>query len=243
MAICVKKIFICLLFLAISSVLSAKNSFSVINADGEDIAFREILIEKSMQGEVFNCTVTMDNLQSALQKLAEKKCDIITFKGKLPNSVKLPENIEYKHFASTPIIIAVHNSNPLTKLKISELRKIWNDDCNNWGYFNPKNFFSIHRFGMPLNDGNFIYLRNFLQLKENSQHFPLDSSQQILTMVSANPNAIGIAVMSENLNLKGVKLIQLTDENNRNIPFVIPHNIMFRKNDKSKIDNFIKIKK
>lgn len=243
MATCVKKIFFCAFLAAITSALSASNNFNVINADGADLAFRKILIDKSIRNDIFNCTVTQDNFKSAMQKLADNKCDMVIVKGDLNRQEKLPQSLAFKQFAVTSFIIIVHKDNPLKKLKISELRKIWNGDYNNWGYFNPENFFSIHRFGMPLDDSAFLYLKKYLQLKENVQHFPLDSASQIITMVRSNPNAIGIAVMSAELNFNGIKLIQLTDDNGKNIPFNMPHNVIFRKNDREKIEKFLKTDK
>ena len=77
------------------------------------------------------------------------------------------------------------------------MRKIWNDDYSSWSTFDPKNIFSIHRYGMRLDDGSFLYLKDFLQLKQDTSHFPLETSQQIITMTAANPNAISIFVFEK----------------------------------------------
>lgn len=234
-----------LLCLAIFCSICAGESFSlpkIIKADGIDLAFREFLIEKSLNEADFKCEITQDTFENALKKLNSKQCDMILVK-KTPQELSLAENLSCKVFAATPILIFVNTSNKISKLKISDLRQIWNNDINQWSFFNRSNIFSIHRFAMPYDDSAYAFLKRTLPLRDKAQHFPLNDSAQIIKMVSGNPNAIGICTFEKNLNLENINLIQLTDENGKNINLKIPHTLIFRSADKNKVENFLKVKK
>jgi ABC-type phosphate transport system substrate-binding protein len=146
-------------------------------------------------------------------------------------------------YASTPIFAAVNKHNPLKKISISDLQKIWNEDYSTWSVFNEKNIFSIHRFGMRRDDGSFFYLKNFLNLKQTANHFPLETSQQIITMTAANPNAISIFTYEKELDVSTVKLLQLTDDNGKNLNLNMPHTAVFLKTNQQKIKKFLKVPK
>ena len=106
-----------------------------------------------------------------------------------------------------------------------------------------RHIFSIHRYGMRLDDGSFLYLKDFLQLKQDTSHFPLETSQQIITMTAANPNAISIFVFEKDSDFSAINLLQITDNNGRNIKLQIPHTAVFLKKNQQKIQNFLKVKK
>lgn len=242
MAICVKKLLAFVLFAVLFCPLGAKEIFAspqIINADGTDLLFREILLEKSLNTANFKCTVTHDNLPGALKKLQNKQCDMILVK-RFPASLKLDKNLDCKVFAETPILVFVNKSSKVKKLKISDLRQIWNGSINQWDFFDRSNIFSIHRFAMPYNDSVFDFIKRSLQLRDGSSHFPLNTTQQIISMVNGNPNAIGLGTFEKDLDFKSVKLVQITDENGKNIKFNMPHTVIFRKTDKNKVENFLK---
>lgn len=242
MAICVKNFLLWLLFFSLFCPLWAKESFSapgIISTDGTDLVFRELLIEKSLNTSSLNCTVTQDNFENAVKKLKNNQCDMVLVK-KSPENINISNDLTCKVFAQTPILVFVHASNKVSKLKISDLRQILNGDINQWSFFDRNNIFSIHRFGMPHDDSSFIYLKRRLNLREKIQHLPLNSTQEIITIVRANPNSIGTGVLEKDLNLKGIKLLQITDDNGRNINFSMPHTVIFRKQDKNKVENFLK---
>ena len=243
MATCVKifTILACCIFFCTAK--AEKKTFNVINTSGPDIPFREILLEKSLGKDIFSCTVTHDTFDNALKKLTLGTADIILVK-KSPQELKINnEQIIAYQYSSTPILAAVNKRNTLKKISISDLRKIWNDDYSSWSTFDPKNIFSIHRYGMRLDDGNFLYLKDFLQLKQDTSHFPLETSQQIITMTAANPNAISIFVFEKDSDFSAINLLQITDNGGRNIKLQIPHTAVFLKKNQQKIQNFLKVKK
>lgn len=244
MATCVKNLLL-LFFIILSGTLSAGESFSalkVIKSEGPDLAFRELLIAKTMSSSKFKCTVTQESYKNAVKKLLSEQCDMILVKM-LPQELQLEQGLACKVFAYTPILVIVNKSLNIRKMKISDLRQIWNGDINQWSFFNTNNIFSIHRFAMPFDDSTFKYLQRKLPLRDKVQHFPLSTPQQTISMTGANPNAIGICVFEENLQLKNVNLVQLTDENGKNININMPHTVIFRIKDKNKVENFFKVKK
>ena len=242
MAICVKKVLLTLLICSLCYLLTAAERFSapaIINADGSDLVFRAILIEKSLNDSSFKCTVTQDTFDNAVKKLEANQCDMVLVK-KSPELLTLSANLDTRVFAVTPILIFVNSANKVNKLTISDLRQIWNGDIAQWSFFDRSNIFSIHRFAMPSDDSTFKYLQHRLSLRDKAQHFPLDTTQQTITIVGANPNAIGIGAFEKGLTLKNVKLIQMVDENGSNINFNMPHTVIFRRQDKNKVENFLK---
>lgn len=244
MVICIKNLLL-LLLMTVFGVLSAADSFTeprIINADGNDLVFRELLIEKSMTADDFKCVVTQDSFDNALKKLKSDQCDMILVKS-IPESLAAEKDISSKVFATTPILVFVNRSNKISKMKLSDLRQIWNGDINQWNFFNKSNIFSIHRFAMPFDDSTFLFIKRTLPLKENTQHFPLDTAAQIIRMVSANPNAIGMCVFEKDLNFENINLIRMTDEKGRNVDFNMRHTVIFRSKDKNKVENFLKVKK
>lgn len=244
MATCVK-IFtfvavVCCIFF--STAKADEKQFTVINTAGPDIPFREILIEKSMEKDAFSCTITQDTFENALKKLSLGTADIVLVK-KSPDELKLDDKMTAYQYSATPIFAAVNKRNPLKKISISDLQKIWNNDYSTWSVFDEKNIFSIHRFGMRHDDGSFLYLKDFLRLRQDAIHFPLETSQQIITMTAANPNAISIFAYEKELDFSKVNLLQLTDDNGKNLNLNMPHTAVFLKINQQKIKNFLKVPK
>lgn len=243
MAISVKILLTLACCFLLSLTSAEEKTFTVINAGGPDVPFREILIERSMQKDAFSCTVTQENFESALKKLADGKADFILVK-KAPDELKtLPADMTVYRYAVTPVLTAVNLRSKLEKISVSDLQKIWNNDYSSWSVFDEKNVFSIHRFGMRLDDASFRFVKNFLSLHDNATHFPLETSQQIITMTAANPNAISIFVFEKDLDFSKVKLLQLTDDSGKNINMNMSHSAIFLKKNQQKIINFLKVKK
>lgn len=242
MVTCVKIISILLAVLStISFPAVHAKTFNIINTDSADLAFREILIEKSIRNERFSCTVTQDSFDNAIKKLSAGQADMVLAKKDCRQLKKnLPETLECKTFAHTRLIVFVNSGNKLESLTIAEFKKIWNGEIAAWRVFDSSNIFSIHRYGMRLDDSVFNFIKQDLQLKPTAAHFPLDTTQQIITMVRANPNAIGIGIMDKELDLKGVKLLRLTDNNGKNINWEMPHSAIFRRNDRKIAEVFLK---
>ncbi len=228
---------------AVCTLVQAADDWRIINTDSADLAFRQILIEKSMSEKDFSCTVTGSPFETALASLQKKETDIVLAKNDGSNLKNLPQELCFIEFAKTNFIVFVGKRNPLKKLKVSDFTKIWNGEINTWKPFDPSNIFTIHRFGMKTDDNAFEFLSKILNLRSDSQHFPLDSASQIITMVKNNPNAIGIAVSDSTLDLQGINLVQMTDDNGKNISLEMPHAVIFRKEDKERIKKFLNLKK
>ena len=239
MVMSAKKIWIFLFAVFAFALFGAEKQWNIISADGADIAFRNILIKKSVQGEVLSCSVTQDNVVSALKKLVDGKADIVLVKDFAEKIKDLPDDLECIQFDNTMIMAVVNRANPLNRMKLSDLQHVWNGDFQEWNIFDKNNVFSIHRFGMRLDDSIFQYIRKDWGLKNSYPHFPLDSAQQVVLMVKANPNAVGIIVFEEDIDYDGVKFIQLTDDNNKNIVYRVPHSAIFRKKNRAEVNKFL----
>lgn len=223
-------------FLTISGVYA----YRVTNTDGADLKFREIMIEKSLAEKDFSCTVTQGSLPDALIALREEKTDIVLLKD---GNFKIPADFASVKFGESFFTVFVHSSNPVRKMKLSDLKKIWNEDISSWQTFNKNNVFSLHRFGMRSDDSAFVWFKKYLSLKKNADHFPLENAQYTINMVRGNPNAIGIAVMEKSLDFKGVSIVQLTDDNGKNIHLAMPHIAVCRKSDRAAVAEFLNVRK
>lgn len=239
MVICVK-ILLLTIFLQCFAVSLNADVIKAVDVGGSDLAFRNILINKSLNDTNFSCIVTQKDFAGALKELAAKKCDIVIVRDDGSRIKNIPDSFAAVKFAETGLFVCVNEANPLRKLKISDLAAIWNDEITHWKKFIPSNIFTIHRFGMPLNDGEFVYIKRHLNLKDNAHHFPLDDVKGVINMVAANPNGIGIGTWDKNVDLKRVHLLQLTDDKGKNIKFVMPHYYIVRKNELQKFKNFMK---
>ncbi len=226
------------------SILSGSDKgFAVCNTSGSDIPFREIMFANSIADSDFACTVEKDTFDSALKKLADGKTDMVLVKKTPAELENIASEFAVIQYASTPIIVAVNRKNPLKKISLSDFRKVWNNDYSTWSVFDSKNIFSIHRFGMRHDDSSFLYLTEHLKLRKDAQHFPLESSHQIITMTGANPHAISIFVLEKDLDFNQINMLQLTDDNGKNISLNMPHSVIFRTAERKKIENFLKAKK
>lgn len=223
--------------------MADEHSWRAVNTDSADLAFREILINKALKGEAVSCTVTQDNFENAVKKLQNSEIDIVLAKGEPESFGPIPSDLTCFKFAQTLLLVFVSKNNPVSKIKISDLTKIWNDDYSSWSVFNKNNPYSIHRYGMRLNDSTFAFIKKNLSLKDNAQHFPLDSAQQIITMTAANPHGIGIAAFENDLDFSNIKLIQLTDDSGKNIKWIMSHTVFCRKKSADDVKQFLNIRK
>ena len=236
MAISAKKI----LFLLLISVISASAAeLKVVNTFGADLPFRALLIEKSVSDSALKCIVTNDTFDNAIQKLLANSADMVLLKDDGRLLKKLPENLAYKKFAETRLLVLVNKSNPLNKIKLADFKKVWNGEIDRWSYFNGANIFSIHRFGLLIDSGEFEYVKRTLDLKEKVSHFPLGSSAEIITMTSGNPNALSLAVYENDADFSKVKLLEIIDANGNAVIWKIPHYVIFRKSDRGIVEKFL----
>lgn len=231
------KNFLLILFFAVS-LLNA-SEMRVVNTSGPDMVFRALLIEKSLRGDGLKCVVTQDTFDNAVKKLISAKADIVLVKDDGRLLKNLPQTLERRKFAETRLAVFVNPANPVVKMSFADLKKVWNGDIERWSHFNGANIFSIHRFGMMLDSGEFEYIRRNWDLRAGAEHFPLGSAAQIIAMTAGNPNAIGIAVWEKSIALDRVKLVELLDEKGKSMLLKIPHYVIYRKADRIMVEKFL----
>ena len=243
MGICAKIFTLAVCCILCSILNGSDKGFAVCNTNGSDIPFREIMFANSMADNNFSCTVEKDTFDSALKKLADGRTDMVLVKKTPAELTELAPEFAVIQYASTPIIVAVNSKNPLKKMSLDDFCKVWNNDYSTWNVFDSKNIFTIHRFGMRHDDSGFLYLLEHLKLRKDAQHFPLESSKQIITMTAANPHAISIFIYEKDLDFSKINMLQLTGNDGRNISLNMPHSVIFRAAERKKIENFLKAKK
>jgi len=129
------------------------------------------------------------------------------------------------HVASDGIVLVVHPSNPINKLTIQELSRIYKGEAKNWSEFGGKNQ-KIVALSRDRNSGTHVFfLEKVVKMgnKKCKDEFVCDilmmpSSQTIVEEVISNPAAIGYIGLGY-LNKKQKALAIAKDEKS---PYIVP---------------------
>jgi phosphate transport system substrate-binding protein len=138
-----------------------------------------------------------------IASLINKTCDVATASREMkPKEIELAHKHEAnpKEFtvAYDGVAVIVNKNNPVDKLSIEQLHKIFTGEAKNWKEFGGKDL-GIVTISREVSSGTHIYFKEqVVQLgkKENTDEFSnetllLSSSQAIVEEVAANDSAIG----------------------------------------------------
>ncbi len=138
-----------------------------------------------------------------IASLISKTCDVATASREMkPKEIELAQKrgVFPKEFivAHDGVAVIVNNSNPVGKLTIEDLHRIFTGKATNWKEFGGKDI-PIVTLSREVSSGTHLYFKEeVVQLgkKDNSEEFSsqtllLTSSQAIVEEVAANESAIG----------------------------------------------------
>ncbi len=115
--------------------------------------------------------------------------------------------IEHK-IALDSVVVFTHKSNPINKISIEDLKRIYQSDILTWKDLNPQNpsTTTISRFLLSKTSGTFAFFVDRVMLGDNvsSKIIHIYDPIQMIDLVSQNPNAIGISSLSAVLETDAV---------------------------------------
>ena len=129
------------------------------------------------------------NVAAASREMKQKEIDIANKRGVFPKEIIV---------AYDGVAVIVNNNNPVSKLTITDLHKIYTGEITNWKEFGGKDL-HIVILSREVSSGTYTYFKeHVVQLgkKDSKEEFPADtllltSSQAIVEEVSSNEAAIG----------------------------------------------------
>jgi phosphate transport system substrate-binding protein len=106
-------------------------------------------------------------------------------------------------FATDGISAIVHPENPITKLTIEQLGKIFKGEITNWNQVGGKEG-KISLYGRQSNSGTFVFFREFVVQADYSPHMKaMNGNAQIVEAIKTDKNAVGYVAVGYVVNDKG----------------------------------------
>ena len=106
-------------------------------------------------------------------------------------------------FATDGISAIVHPDNPVKKLTLEQLGKIFKGDITNWKDVGGKDG-KISLYGRQSNSGTFVFFREFVVKADYSPHKKaMNGNAQIVEALKTDKNAIGYVAVGYVVNEKG----------------------------------------
>jgi phosphate transport system substrate-binding protein len=177
--------------------IQVKGSDTIVNA-------AQLVSEKFMEKDpLIMVAVTGGGSGVGIASLISKTCDVATASRDMsPKEIKMAEarGVEPKEIivAYDGVAVIVNANNPVSRLSIDDLHKIYTGQVNNWKEFNGKDE-KMTVLSREVSSGTHIYFKEHvvrLGKKDSTEEFApdvllLSSSQAIVEEVAVNDGAIG----------------------------------------------------
>lgn len=138
-------------------------------------------------------------------------------------------------FATDAISTIVHPSNPVSKLTLPQLGKIFKGEITNWKDLGGPNA-KISLYGRQSNSGTFVFFREFVLKGDYSPHMKaMNGNAQIVEAIKRDVAgigyvAVGYVVNDKEVVMEGIKIVNLAkDENSEYYSPVQMANVMSKR--------------
>jgi phosphate transport system substrate-binding protein len=190
------------------SQLRAGNMIQVKGSDSEvNLVQRlaEIFMKKHPDA---NIAVTGGGSGTGIAALINKKTDIANSSRDLsPKEEEAAKKAGIQPFrvvfATDAISVVTHPSNPVSKLNLEQLGKIFKGEITNWKEVGGKDV-KISLYGRQSNSGTYIFFREFVLKGDYSPHMKsMNGNAQIVEATKIDTAGIGYVAVGYVVNVKG----------------------------------------
>jgi phosphate transport system substrate-binding protein len=190
------------------SQLRAENMIQVKGSDSEvNLVQRlaEIFMKKHPDA---NIAVTGGGSGTGIAALINKKTDIANSSRDLsPKEEEAAKKAGIQPFrvvfATDAISVVTHPSNPVSKLNLEQLGKIFKGEITNWKEVGGKDV-KISLYGRQSNSGTYIFFREFVLKGDYSPHMKsMNGNAQIVEATKIDTAGIGYVAVGYVVNVKG----------------------------------------
>lgn len=209
-------------FLFLVPVVTAQNMIQVKGSDSEVNLVQKLAEEFMKRYPGVNISVTGGGSGTGIAALINKTTDIATSSRELTPKEEeaakkagiLPFRVVFATDAISPI---VHPDNPVSKLTLGQLSRIFRGQIKNWKEVGGANM-NVSLYGRQSNSGTFIFFREFVVKGDYSSHMKMmNGNAQIVEAVKRDKGALGYVavgyVVGEKGEVKpGVKILSIAKD-------------------------------
>lgn len=186
----------------------AKNMIQVKGSDSEVNLVQKLAEEFMKRHPAVNIAVTGGGSGTGIAALLNKTTDIANSSRELsPKEEEAAKKAGLQPFrvvfATDAIAPIVHPDNPVKKLTLEQLGKIFKGQIKNWKEVGGPDR-NISLYGRQSNSGTFVFFREFVVKGDYSSHMKMmNGSAQIVESVQRDKAAIGYVAVGYVVNEKG----------------------------------------
>ena len=186
----------------------AQNMIQIKGSDSEVNLVQRLAEVFMKKNPAVNIAVTGGGSGTGIAALINKQTDIANSSREL--SSKEEESAKQKGvqpfrvvFATDGISVIVHPENPINKLTLEQLGKIFKGEIKNWKEIGGKDA-KISLYGRQSNSGTFVFFREFVVKADYSPHMKsMNGNAQIAEGIKADRDGIGYVAVGYVVNQKG----------------------------------------
>lgn len=220
---------------AVCLAAASVNAYDMIEVKGSDTLINvvqrlsEVYMEKN-PGKVIS--VTGGGSGTGVAALINKKCSIANasraIKGK---EIELASNagVDPKRIivAIDGLSVIVNANNPLKKLSIDEIGKIYRGEVKNWSELGGENL-PITLYGRQSNSGTYDFLKEVVLKGEYSPKMrQMNGNAQIIESVKADKSGIGYVGVGYVKNISGITVLEVARvKNGEYKSSLVPENVI-----------------
>ena len=200
----------------------AQNMIQVKGSDSEVNLVQRLAEVFMKKNPAVNVAVTGGGSGTGIAALINKQTDIANSSREL--SSKEEQSAKGAGVNPFRIVVAtdglsaiVHPENPVKKLTLEQLGKIFKGEITNWNQIGGKNA-KISLYGRQSNSGTFVFFREFVVKADYSPHMKsMNGNAQIAEGIKRDKDGIGYVAVGYVVNGKGevmagVKLLDISKE-------------------------------
>ncbi len=193
---------------SIESIAHGQDMIQVKGSDSE-VNLVQRLAELFMQKNPgANIAVTGGGSGTGIAALINKKTDIANSSRDLsPKEEEAAKKAGVQPFrvvfATDAVSVVVHPSNPVSKLTLDQLGKIFKGETTNWKGAGGKDA-KISLYGRQSNSGTYVFFREFVLKGDYSPHMKsMNGNAQIVEAIKLDTEGIGYVAVGYVVNVKG----------------------------------------